>query len=118
MLQKYSKIAYMANKTPSSYKRYQPEPGKHYEPRDFTDNWLRFYREERGMTLEQLSEFAGISKVFLTNIEREHKGPSFKTARRLAARLGVQVDELFPDEDFPTPKDMIRERLEEEGRST
>lgn len=67
---------------------------------------LQRMRLERGLTLEDLSRTAGVSKSMLSQIEREKANPTIAVAWRLANALGVSIAELLSAE---TPKDeMIR----------
>jgi transcriptional regulator with XRE-family HTH domain len=54
-------------------------------------------RQQRGVTLEALAAKAGITKGFLSQIERGMKAPSISTLMRIAQVLGVGVGELFED---------------------
>jgi transcriptional regulator with XRE-family HTH domain len=55
-------------------------------------------RLERGLTLEDLSRTAGVSKSMLSQIEREKANPTIAVAWRLANALGVSIAELLTDE--------------------
>jgi transcriptional regulator with XRE-family HTH domain len=67
---------------------------------------LQRMRLERGLTLEDLSRTAGVSKSMLSQIEREKANPTIAVAWRLANALGVSIAELLSSE---TPKvDTIR----------
>lgn len=63
---------------------------------------LQRMRLERGLTLEDLSRTAGVSKSMLSQIEREKANPTIAVAWRLANALGVSIAELLSAE---TPKD-------------
>ena len=62
--------------------------------RDF-GNRLRSIRRGRELTQEQFAELVGISVDFLSLIERGINAPSFEVLERMAARLDLQVRELF-----------------------
>ncbi|UJA20590.1 helix-turn-helix transcriptional regulator [Thermoleophilia bacterium SCSIO 60948] len=68
---------------------------------------MRFWREAKGLTLGDLSDETGVSKVFLNNVERGRKQPSLKTAQAIASALDVPVDEVFRDEAVPTPREIV-----------
>jgi|GEM_PF-425016 len=57
---------------------------------DLLSRNLKALRAERGMTQDQLAEAAGISKVFLAEIETGRKYPAAGNFLRLAEALGVQ----------------------------
>lgn len=52
-------------------------------------------REERGWTLQQLAERAGLSVSYLSEIEQGKKRPSLKVARRLSQTLGLPPTAIF-----------------------
>lgn len=56
---------------------------------------LQRMRLSRGLTLEDLSRAAGVSKSMLSQIEREKANPTIAVAWRLANALGVQIGELL-----------------------
>src|SRR5476649_1040990 len=56
---------------------------------------LQRLRLERGLTLEDLSRIAGVSKSMLSQIEREKANPTIAITWRLANALGVQIGELL-----------------------
>jgi len=60
---------------------------------------LQRMRLERGLTLEDLSRTAGVSKSMLSQIEREKANPTIAVAWRLANALGVDIAELLSSEE-------------------
>lgn len=52
-------------------------------------------RNERKMTLEDLSRAAGVSKSMLSDIERDKANPTIAVTWRLTNALGVNLDRLF-----------------------
>jgi transcriptional regulator with XRE-family HTH domain len=60
---------------------------------------LQKLRLERGLTLEDLSRTAGVSKSMLSQIEREKANPTIAVAWRLANALGVSMAELLSSEE-------------------
>jgi transcriptional regulator with XRE-family HTH domain len=59
---------------------------------------LQKMRLARGLTLEDLSRVAGVSKSMLSQIEREQANPTIAVAWRLANALGVSIGELLASE--------------------
>ncbi len=59
---------------------------------------LQRMRLERGLTLEDLSRTAGVSKSMLSQIEREKANPTIAVTWRLANALGVNIAELLSSE--------------------
>ena len=56
---------------------------------------VRFYRLQAKMSQETLAEFADVSRVYISGIERGEKPPSLDTIVCLANALQVSVDELL-----------------------
>jgi transcriptional regulator with XRE-family HTH domain len=56
---------------------------------------LQRLRLARGLTLEDLSRIAGVSKSMLSQIEREKANPTIAITWRLANALGVGIGELL-----------------------
>lgn len=56
---------------------------------------LKFYRNERGLTQDRLSEISGISTDYLSQIERGKRTPSFKRMELIAKALNIEVYKLF-----------------------
>ncbi|WP_102856399.1 helix-turn-helix domain-containing protein [Phaeobacter piscinae] len=51
----------------------------------------------KGLSRDKICEQAGISRPFLSLIERKERSPGPKTVGRLAKALGVTVRDLRPD---------------------
>lgn len=58
---------------------------------------LRNLRHDRGLSLKQLSEEAGISIALLSQVERDHLDPSLDTLRKLAKALNLPLFSLFQE---------------------
>ncbi len=56
---------------------------------------IKKYRKQKGLTQEQLSELAGISCDYLSEIERGKKVPSLKRFILIANTLGIPYDRFF-----------------------
>ncbi len=56
---------------------------------------IRQVRENRQMSLEELSKKSGISKAFLSYLERNEKQPTIPTLVRIAKALNVKEQELY-----------------------
>ena len=55
---------------------------------------LKRIREERGMTVRQLSAASGVSTDSLSGFEELRRMASLRTARKLAEALGVKPEDL------------------------
>ncbi|NHZ66740.1 helix-turn-helix domain-containing protein [Massilia genomosp. 1] len=62
---------------------------------------LQRLRLARGLTLEDLSRIAGVSKSMLSQIEREKANPTIAITWRLANALGVAIGELLSSDTRP-----------------
>ena len=63
------------------------------------EQWLskavRSLREDRGLSLRQLAERAGVSESFVSQVERGVANPSVASLRRIAEALGTSIASLF-----------------------
>ncbi|KMZ13905.1 putative transcriptional regulator [Candidatus Burkholderia humilis] len=62
-------------------------------------------RNERKLTLDDLSHAAGVSKSMLSEIERDKANPTIAVAWRLTNALGISLDQLFAQQK---PAEAIR----------
>lgn len=60
---------------------------------------LRPVRRQRGLTLEQLAQQTGLTKSYLSKIERGHSTPSIAVALKVARALEVDVARLFSEQE-------------------
>ncbi|KOP56543.1 hypothetical protein OX90_03850 [Pseudomonas coronafaciens pv. porri] len=58
---------------------------------------LKMLRKRLGMTLESLSEKTGLTKSYLSKVERGLNTPSIAAALKLATAFNVSVEELFTE---------------------
>ena len=56
---------------------------------------LRDIRKSKNMTLRELSRKTGISRSYLSEIERNEKKPSFNYMIIISKALNVQLEELY-----------------------
>lgn len=75
---------------------------------DNTKSKLRLIREERKMTLKQVADLVGISKVYLSLIERGMRGPSYSLAANIASVFSLSTDELFSSEKLTKSEHLSR----------
>ncbi len=60
------------------------------------NNQLRKIREEKGMTLEELSNLSGVSVGYLCHLERgSRKNPSMEVMEKIAKALRRSIAETF-----------------------
>lgn len=69
---------------------------------------IRALRHERGMSLSALAAKAGMSKGYLSQVERgQGKRPGMDIALALARALGVPAEELFSREEKERPRPLL-----------
>lgn len=56
---------------------------------------LRAERARANLTIEKLSELAGVSPQTISGIENGHNSPTTKTVERLARALGIPAGRLI-----------------------
>lgn len=61
---------------------------------------VRFLRRQRKMTLAQLSAASGLTKSFVSKIERGASVPSISTAMKLAESFGLTVSQLLGQDRY------------------
>ncbi|WP_277744347.1 XRE family transcriptional regulator [Streptomyces sp. LX-29] len=71
-------------------------------------NRVRQLRKERLMTLEVLAERAGVTKSYLSKVERGQSTPSIAISAALARALDVPLDTLFADAEELTDVTVTR----------
>jgi len=60
-------------------------------------------RKEKGLSLTELAERAGVAKSYISSLERDiQKNPSIQFLEKIAAVLKVSVDRLIEQEDTVT----------------
>lgn len=69
---------------------------------------IKYYREKKGLSLQQLYEISGISSSYINRIELgERLNPSLTVIQKIASALGVPLEELidlsYVDKDLNVP---------------
>ncbi|MDH6196634.1 transcriptional regulator with XRE-family HTH domain [Mycobacterium frederiksbergense] len=77
---------------------------------------LRAVRQQRGMTLEELAEATGLTKSYLSKIERQRSTPSIAVAMKVARVLEVDVAQLFSEDPAATTLAVDRAEGRPDGR--
>ena len=62
---------------------------------DNIKNNIKKYRNNKGFTQEKLSELAGVSTDYISEIERGKKVPSIKRLDKIAAALGIPAYKIL-----------------------
>jgi len=76
---------------------------------------LRFYREERGMSISELGRQAGLSAAHLSEIERSLATPSLKTLEKISQVLDVPTGSFLPADLDETLGQKVRRLREAMG---
>ena len=56
---------------------------------------VRSLRRERGLTIEQLAAATGLTKGFISQLERDRTAPSLSSIARICDALGVRLSHIF-----------------------
>lgn len=59
---------------------------------------VRSLRRERGLTIEQLAAATGLTKGFISQLERDRTAPSLSSIARICDALGVRLSTIFERE--------------------
>jgi transcriptional regulator with XRE-family HTH domain len=62
---------------------------------------VRSLRRERGLTIEQLAVATGLTKGFISQLERDRTAPSLSSIARICDALGVRLSTIFEREPAP-----------------
>ena len=69
---------------------------------------LKFLRIQSGMTLEDLAKDSGLTRSYLSKIERGVSTPSIESALGISKALGVTVEQLFGQHAEDDPVTIVR----------
>jgi transcriptional regulator with XRE-family HTH domain len=68
---------------------------------------VRSLRRERALTIEQLATATGLTKGFISQLERDRTAPSLSSIARISDALGVPLAQIFEHEAAPA---LVRRR--------
>ncbi|BBB90489.1 MAG TPA: helix-turn-helix transcriptional regulator [Methylomusa anaerophila] len=69
---------------------------------------IREVRELKRIKLNELAHLAGISRVYLSDIERNKKMPLIPTLERICAGLGITLADFFTEEKSELAPELCR----------
>ena len=69
---------------------------------------LKLLRVQSGMTLEQLATDSGLTRSYLSKLERGLSSPSIGSALKIAEALGTTLDRLYGQPDDKDPVTIVR----------
>lgn len=75
---------------------------------------IKFFRLRRQFSQADLAEKANISITFLSNIERGNNYPQAGTLCNIADSLGIEIWELFREDDTFDEQNAIIDRISED----
>ena len=84
-------IGFMPRATPLAARNDTPKVGAR----------VRSLRRERGLTIEQLAAATGLTKGFISQLERDRTAPSLSSIARICDALGVRLSHIFEGEPEP-----------------
>lgn len=64
---------------------------------------LRAVREERGLSLSQLSRMCGLTRSFLSQVENNQASPSVASLQKIVSALDMTLGDLFHPSSEPNP---------------
>lgn len=76
---------------------------------------LRFFRERKGLTLEELGQMVGVTDGTISNYERGTRKPNYEMLLKLSEALDTDVSHLLgtaPDDDVIEYLEDLRSRPE------
>ena len=65
---------------------------------------IKKFRKQNYFTLEKLAKLTGLTKGYLSKIERSEKAPPYSTLNKIAGAMGIEVT-FFLGEDIKPPED-------------
>jgi transcriptional regulator with XRE-family HTH domain len=87
----------MTGKTANASK---PTPRRGTAPSQGIGARIAFQRRQRAMSLEDLAEKSGLTKSFLSKLERGLSVPSISTAMALSKSFGLTVSQLMGEQQY------------------
>jgi transcriptional regulator with XRE-family HTH domain len=62
---------------------------------------IKKIRQQKKMTLQELADLTGLTKGYLSKIERSEKAPPYSTLNRIAGALGIEVTTVLKRDIAP-----------------
>jgi transcriptional regulator with XRE-family HTH domain len=76
---------------------------------------LRFFRNNLGISQEELGKRIGASRSAINNYESAKSEPSFEALCGLTRELGVDLEQLLTEQDFGVPYIYTRQVTDDEA---
>ena len=77
-------------------------------------NQIKFYRNKRNLTQEQMANMLSVSRQTYINYESGEAEPSFETLIKISSILKTSIDDLLGNEIYPSERDNTKVRLIED----
>ena len=77
----------------------------HMDIRKVAGSNIRLFRQNRGMTLQNLSDVTGMSRTYLTDIELGKKAITIVRLEKIAKALKIKTNVLLIPKAFQIPKE-------------
>ena len=74
-------------------------------------NQIKFYRNKRELTQEQMANMLSVSRQSYINYETGEAEPSFETLIKISKILRTPIDDLLGNEKYPSDRDIVKEEL-------
>ncbi len=69
---------------------------------------IKFFRTDKGFTLEQLASQTGFTKGYLSKVEKSEKSPPVSTLGIIARALGVTISAILGEEHSSVPLCLVK----------
>ena len=69
---------------------------------------IAFLRKQRGLTLDELASVSGLTKSYLSKVERGRSVPSISTAIKVAGSFGLSIGQLLGAEQYDDAITVVR----------
>jgi transcriptional regulator with XRE-family HTH domain len=73
-------------------------------------NWLRLYRQRKGLKLREVAKLTGFSISYLSDMERDRCDPSLRAIEKITRAMGYQATLVIHE----APRESLRKLLEAE----
>lgn len=70
------------------------------DEKTISDN-IKKFRKQLGITLQELADRTGLTKGYLSKVERSSKAPPYSTLNKIADGMGLEITELFRSDVTP-----------------
>ncbi len=74
-------------------------------------NQIKFYRNKRELTQEQMANMLSVSRQSYSNYETGEAEPSFETLIKISKILRTSIDDLLGNERYPSDRDLVKEQF-------